>query len=76
MKKPQKTQKPMGFFNEGFFEKTHWVQSDRTQSGPPCDRRYLLEGGSLSDVAIISLFYLISRIYCIICQIRCIMSKL
>ena len=26
----------MGFFNVGFLEKTHWVQSDRTQSGPPC----------------------------------------
>ena len=36
MKKPEKTQKPTGFFNVGFFEKTHWVQSDRTQSGPPC----------------------------------------
>ena len=36
MKKPQKKQKPTGFFNVGFFEKTHWVQSDRTQSGPPC----------------------------------------
>ena len=35
-KKNEKTQKPMGFFNLGFFEKTHWVQSDRTQSGPPC----------------------------------------
>ena len=36
MKKPEKTRKPMGFFNVGFLEKTHWVQSDRTQSSPPC----------------------------------------
>ena len=35
-KKNEKKQKPMGFFNVGFFEKTHWVQSNRTQSGPPC----------------------------------------
>ena len=31
-----KKKKKMGFFNVGFFKKNHWVQSDRTQSGPPC----------------------------------------
>ena len=34
MKKNEK--KKHGFFQRGFFfEKSHWVQSDRTQSGPP-----------------------------------------
>ena len=31
-------EKNHGFFQRGFKKKKHWVQSDRTQSGPPCHR--------------------------------------
>ena len=43
-----------------FFEKTHWVQSDRTQSGPPCFLEMVI-CASFTLIIIISIVFVVMR---------------